>query len=142
MPRGEITLDEFTRECETLGDAITADMTPVLEQCAEVELLGQFEENFRNSRSADGQAWPPRKDPRPTHPLLILSGDLFTAATFSSRMVDKHTVEAGVMGTIPYAAAQQYGTEHILPRPYVNFSTETADAIQTRIADFILEQIT
>ena len=143
MPRSPVTLEDFTHECQTLGSDMTDNLTPCLEACAETEILGQIRDNFQTSQQADGQAWPPRKDPRPKHPLLILSGDLKTAATGGVRTVDKYTVEAGVMGAIPYAGVQQHGwpERNISARPYMNVNGDTADAIQERIADYIIEQI-
>lgn len=134
------TVDEFTRDFATIARRFEQeeDFSDVLEQCAD-DILDGIEDNFRRAQTSEGERWPPRKDPGPTHPLLILTGALMLAATRGNiRRITKDTLELGVSkDTIVYAGVHQFGwpEKNIAARPYLGCSLEVMRACQERLAD-------
>lgn len=132
-------VEEFARDFAAIGQTIGEDFTEALLDCKE-PIAENIEDNFQQSQTAGGSPWPPRKDPAPTHPLLILSGDLKAAAIYGN--VDR--IEGGrelVFGvskdTIPYAAVHQYGwpEQNIAQREYMGVSEITVD----KCAEIVLD---
>ena len=139
------TVDEFVADFQRRLDRLDADLTEPLEDCAEVILEG-VADNFRRSQTAGGEPWPSRKDPGPKHPLLILSGDLMTAAMYGNiHRIAGDTLELGVShGAIPYAATHQEGDlgRNIKQREYMAVSDPTVDRCCDIVADHMVEQLT
>ncbi len=145
------TAAEFAVEMELLGKTFADPIDPALEACAEVIHAG-IEENFQQSQQSTGQAWPPRKDPKPQHPLLILSGALQAAATGvgagSVNRIDSGVLLIGVDklgggGGIPGAQRHQEGDSPpgILARPYLGMSEETLEECARIGADFVVGEL-
>jgi len=134
------SVEEFARDFSEIGRTIGDDFTDALSACRNM-VSDAIDSNFVNARTAAGEAWPPRKDPVPTHPLLILLGDLKEAATGGDvdRIEDGHVLVFGVStGTIVYAGVQNFGwpERNIKPRPYMGIS----EAIVDQCADVIVDQ--
>ncbi|MBE3132848.1 MAG: hypothetical protein IMZ55_05200 [Acidobacteria bacterium] len=131
-------MDAFLARLEGLGRELGEDQTPALERCAPIILEG-IQANFSGARSSAGAPWPPRKDPKPQHPLLILEGHLLAAAVGRSAAGVNRIengkelvlgVHLGASGTsLGGARRQQRGDSPpgILPRPYLGFSEEVLD---------------
>ena len=126
------TAEEFVRDFTALADSLFGDsfVEERLRICAPIILDG-VADNFDKSQTAAGVRWPDRKDPGPTHPLLILDGDLKVAATYGNiNRVVGDTLEVGVSkDTIPYAGVHQYGypDRNIAQREYLAMSNATID---------------
>ena len=131
--------EEFARDFEAIADTIGEDFTDALTACKE-PIAENITRNFASSQTAGGSAWPPRKDPGPTHPLLILSGDLKVAATYGDvdRIEGGNVLVFGVsLGTIPYAAVHQYGwpERNIAQREFMGISQVTVDQCAEIVLD-------
>ena len=91
--------------------------------------LDQARERFRTSTGPDGSRWPRRKDPGPTHPLLVKSGALLS----SLRVRDDGAagIAVGTAG-IPYAAVHQWGYPpfNIPPRPFLGWGDDDMRALE------------
>ncbi|MFQ5495928.1 MAG: phage virion morphogenesis protein, partial [Phycisphaerae bacterium] len=103
---------------------------PVREQ-----MTAAVEENFANATGPQGQAWPARKDPRGTWPLLVKTGTLKAEATRGqAETTDRElTLRVGLV----YAATHQYGRAgaNIPARPYMGASDRHLDTIGKIIGD-------
>ncbi len=143
------TAEEFAEEFEQLAETFGDDMTDALIECKSPISEG-IEDNFRKSQTSEGQAWPPRKDPGPTHPLLILTGTLMLSATLGGvqRIEDGSILVYGTSTDIlAYARRQQLGdttwpAKGIAPRPYVGISDTTLDECAEIVADHALAEVT
>ena len=124
------------------------DQSAALEVCDDLILAG-VAENFDNSRSASGDSWPARKDPKPTHPLLVLNGDLKAYATGGGDLEITateltRTLPVGTSGTSlagvrrhEFGDQEILGRDGILARPFFGMSDETAGKCADVIADSI-----
>jgi len=136
-----MTTLEYAEQIETNTEP--PDLRPVLEECRAHILVGMTE-GFNQGRAPDGTAWPARKDPRKTHPLLTLSGALKAAAgspaTGHVERFEADALEIGVekvqQGGLPGAAVHQFGyaKRNIAARPYVGISEETATKCSATVA--------
>lgn len=127
--------------------AEVADFSPVLREQVHPMLLASFRDRFTSSASADGAAWPARKDPGDGHPLLMETGALMQAATGGGAgafaEIETRELSAGVdmqggsEGGIPGAGVHQFGyAERNIPaRPYLEADDETLVEIGEVLAD-------
>ena len=130
--RAKYTLDELIAELEIQAQAM--DDLPIardLEQEITSVMYAGIQQNYNLSATAWGMAWAPhapstiaRYGP---HPLLILTGAMEAASTSSGVRgnyleVNDRSVVIGV--DLPYAAAQQYGTDKIPARPFFDLPDE------------------
>lgn len=152
----ELTVPEFTRELDAAVSEAGENNTPALESC-EMIIRASVEENFQTATTARGEAWPERKDPKPTHPLLILEGELMAAATakgagasmtISDGKVLEISMDSGPTGTSRAGIRRhEFGDEEIMgkpgirARPYFGVSSEAADACADTVADAVVEQL-
>ena len=144
------TVEIFIADIEAAADGLPGDLSEALKTCDDLILAG-IEENFENSQSADGEGWPARKDPKLTHPLLILEGDLKAYATGGGDVeitADElvRTLPPGASGTsLAGVRRHEFGDEEImgfdgiLPRPYFGVSDETAEKCADVVADAVAE---
>ncbi|KKN80767.1 hypothetical protein LCGC14_0325730 [marine sediment metagenome] len=163
-----MNLEEFQGKVERIAASFGEENTEALERC-DVVLQAGIEDNFRQSRTARGEAWPLRKDPKPTHPLLIMDGDLLVAAIYSVGTVSDGKVLTKIMPEGPtgtsragirrhefgdatrrqnlsaalriYAGDKEVGSPGILARPYFGVSEESADKCAEIVADALIEQV-
>lgn len=144
-------LSEFQSRLARISQDFPGETDEILRACAPVVLEG-IQDNFRNSRSAGGEPWPPRKDPKPQHPLLILTGALEASATGkgtnSINRVRDGVLEIGVTKGDPGtslggAAVHQFGypEKNIAQREYLGFSEDTMDACAETVADAAVDFI-
>jgi phage gpG-like protein len=144
-------VQEFQERFERIVREFPGDTDEILRGCVPVVLEG-IQDNFRNSKSAGGEPWPARKDPKLQHPLLILTGELESAATGKSgasvNRVRDGVLEIGVTkgasGTsLGGAAVHQFGdsSQNIAQREYLGFSENTMDACTETVADAAVEFI-
>lgn len=109
-----------------------------LETCVP-KLEEAFTDNFARQASATGGAWPPRKDPRPKHPLLILTSALIQSVGTNAKghveRVGPTTLELGT--DLVYAATHQYGdrSRNIAARPFLDVADHVLDSCEAVIAD-------
>jgi phage gpG-like protein len=132
-----MTADQFIVEMQSAPehiqdriDGVLNDMTPLV--------YSDIEDNFLGAKTPDGNSWPARKDPKPTHPLLILSGQLAEAATTPNAPGSVCEVANGELkigvnkdgggGGIAGAARHNYGdaSPGILQREFLGLTEETA----------------
>jgi phage gpG-like protein len=137
------TVKEFIVDLGTLPGRLQDRAAEALVDCEPI-ILEAVAENFARSRTAAGDPWPARKDPRPTHPLLILDGDLLRAATGGDvRRVNRDSLELGVSkDTIIYAGVHQYGWPegNVAQREYMAISNATVDQCVETIAAAVAEE--
>lgn len=104
-------------------------------------LIGQAEgRNFAAAASADGSAWPPRKNKKLRHPLLILTGALFQSVTseFGQDHVERVGFRSLDWGTkVPYAAVHEFGSKkrNIPQREFMAVPDETIAEAHTILSD-------
>ncbi len=104
-------------------------------------LVGKAEvRNFAAAASAQGDAWPPRKDQTQKHPLLILTGQLFLSVTseFGGQHVENISPRSLEWGTrVPYAGVHEFGShkKNIPQREFMDVDDETLDECQEILAD-------
>ena len=150
------TAEEFAAEFKGLADSLPGDRTEVLEACAPILLEG-ISQHFVQAQSSGGIPWPPRKDPKPQHPLLNETGALLAAAIGRGgasvhRIVDGRVLELGIdpaaatIGSIRGARRHQWGDDLIRPgggilaRPYMGINEQVADACVEVIADHAIRE--
>ena len=98
-----------------------------------------FTDNFARQSTAGGSPWPPRKDPRPKHPLLILTSALVQSVGTKARghveRVEQRQVELGT--NLPYAATHEFGdpSRNIAQRSYLDVADPILDDCEVVIAD-------
>jgi phage gpG-like protein len=136
------TAEQFLADLDNIADTFGEGLQDALQDCGDIVLIG-IEDNFAASQTSRGESWPLRKDPRPTHPLLILSGDLKTAATLGNIFrTDNNELVIGVSkDTVEYAGVQHFGwpERNIAQRAYLGFSEEVVDACAEVLADAAVE---
>jgi len=139
---------EFVERVQAMQEDFPGDMGEALETCDPIILDG-IKQNFATASSAGGVAWPKRKDPRPTHPLLDKTGGFKTAATSdmgSLKVIEDNTYTRamipGESGTSlagirrhQFGDRAVLGRDGILPRPYFGISEDTVDKCVEVIAD-------
>lgn len=140
-------IDELGRMAGQLGE----ENTKALKECDRI-ITVSVETNFLASETARGEAWPERKDPGPTHPLLILEGDLVAAAITGDGVITDgkvltRTMPEGPTGTsLAGIRRHEFGDEEImgkpgiLARPYFGVSSAAADKCADTVADALVEQ--
>lgn len=142
MQTGQLDAMQFDREISGLADRFASDpLTDALKACREV-LFKAFGDNFRNQASPGGSPWPARKDPRPSHPLLILTGALFQSVTssFGEGHVERIGNREMEVGTaLPYSAAQNFGypERNIAQREYMGIDDTAADELAGVLSDYV-----
>lgn len=103
------------------------------------KLEAGFAENFAKQSTAGGDKWPARKDPRPQHPLLNLSGKLLASVTTSGaghvERVEQRSLELGT--NIVYAATHEFGdpSRNISQRSYLDVTDPVLDECEAALAD-------
>jgi phage gpG-like protein len=151
-----VTEQEFSdrlKRMETEG----VNLTDAMGECRDILLAG-VEQLFDRRSDASGQPWPARKNPRPRHPLLELTGSLRRAVagpnadglddpditedglTLRVRQGPSGTSRAGIRRH-EFGDAVAMGRPGILPRPYFGVSDDTADDVADVIADAVAEAI-
>lgn len=140
----QVLAENFRQELRGQLESLrSGDMQPLWEQVGPA-IRGGFEQNFVATASPHGGPWPPRKDTLP-HPLLRKSLTLFNAVTeigASGHVADyqRREMSEGVdSSVVVYAAAQNFGTERIPARRYIDLGAGTLVAVDPLIADFGLE---
>lgn len=147
MSHREQSALDFAKEIDALagheldghGEFMKAEIVPLME--------ANVQENFSGSHTAAGLAWPPRKDPRLKHPLLILSGALQAGAVGPSQdhieRITDDSLEFGV-GGLPYVAVHQYGwpEKNIAQREYMAVGDATIEKMAEAEAAFRLKKHT
>ncbi len=144
------TAEEFTVDMRHLGDALADDLEVALTDCLAIMRQG-VQDNFDARADSESVAWPPRKDPRPQHPLLEQTGALRDAATqHAEEVIEKDQAILAVAhsdtGSIAGRRRHQWGDravmgrEGILARPYMGMSEDVQDACTERIADEVVKQ--
>jgi hypothetical protein len=156
MPR-ELTLSQLMEEINVLAANFGENQEDALAECDKILLMG-IGENFLNSTTARGDAWPQRKDPTLKHELLILEGHLAAAATGKTHSdavsitdggkVLTRRMPSGPSGTsLAGRRRHEFGDEEILgkagilARPYYGIREESADACAELIGEALLEQV-
>lgn len=144
------TADEFAADMGRLATEFGGDVSEALEECKPL-VKADVQANFDRAAAGDGGAWPARKDPTKTHPLLVLTGALEAAAAGDGaghveRIVSHHTLELGVDksagdGGVPGAGVHQFGYGPVLARPFLAVRSETIDDCTEILADHALRQI-
>lgn len=145
----ELSMQQFKTMVLALPENLkSGDFTPALEACIPIvaESVG---DNFARQATAAGKAWPPRKDKKPKHPLLILSGKLIRAAvgeggsaTGHIQEVSSHELNFGVsVAEVPYAATHQYGdhSRNIAQREYLAISKEAEERCHEIVEERVYE---
>lgn len=138
---------------EYLADVAKADVAPALDGVGELLRKG-FAAAFASETGPNGQAWAARASSQITaHPdfagrrLLVLSGDLFFAATTSAgigninQLAPQELLVGVSAGSVPYAAFHQFGTSNMPARPFIYATEETVQASANLLADWLLENI-
>lgn len=153
-----LTLEEFEKRIDNMAKAFPGDQTEALEVCDGFILQG-IQENFMRSATSRGEPWPQRKDPGPTHALLILDGDLKAAATGQSgipadndgtrliRAMPRGPTGSSLAGVRrhEFGDVAILGSDGILARPYYGVSEDVADSCADAVADgvsaFVMENL-
>jgi len=113
-------------------DLLTANYGLAFEKCAPIVEEG-ITTNFATSSTPDGTPWPPRKDPKPKHPLLILSGKMLGAAGVGAGHVltiDEQSLAWGIdLNVVKYARAQDRGNpkRNLPARHFMGISEQFKD---------------
>lgn len=146
-----ITPDQLVQEFDAAATRLAGDYTDLLTSFIPL-VQADVQQNFGNSSTAGGTAWPQRKDKKP-HPLLRLSGALEAAATGRGpgnvQTIENNELTYGVSGIV-YAARQNYGDVpgsrdklgrrmNIPAREYMAITEGTVDEFAERAADKLLE---
>jgi phage gpG-like protein len=147
-----MTADQFIISMESATENIAAHLDDALRDCVPL-VYSDLEDNFLMAHDPDGNSWPDRKDPKPTHPLLILSGQLAEAATSPDAQGSVCKVSDGELrigvnkddggGGIPGAARHNYGDDPpgILQREFLGLTEESAEKCDDVFADWAIESI-
>lgn len=112
---------------------------PAFAESCVAKLEEGFTDNFARQASASGEAWPPRKNPKGKHPLLILTGALVrsvgTQAPGHVERVGDRVLELGT--NLVYAATHEFGSpsRNIPARPYLSVTDDILDACEAAIAE-------
>jgi len=119
----------------------SAPLDDALAQCAE-ELQEGFADNFQRAADSAGGAWPQRKDPTPTHPLLQLTGALLESTQTDTPSIAGRMLQVGVdpssgAGGVPFAAVHQFGSSsrNIAQREFIYATDDVLDACAEIIGD-------
>ncbi len=139
------TNEEFIEDMEELAQSFGEDWEPVLKECEE-DIAADIIDHFESSTGPTG-SWqvhaPATVERWGPHPLLILFGSLYAAATGEGdghiTETDANSITFGVDASIIlYAWAQQEGRpERNLPaRPYMYLSEEVVEVMTQKVADY------
>jgi len=145
----ELTAEQFAERCGR--DAAGINLRPALDLCKTLVLDG-IDDNFLRRQTADGHAWPRRKDRKP-HPLLEKTGTLRAAATGQGqgkieRMLEGNAIEVGVEkvpGTsLMGALAHQFGYPpgNIPQRQYLGISRFTLSECREATEESAAKELT
>lgn len=145
----EITAEQFADRCNATA-AAGINVKPAIAAIRDLVLEG-IDENFLRRQTADGHAWPKRKD-RKTHPLLEKTGALREAATSKApghvERIEDNSIELGVekieLGGLMGALAHQFGYQegNIPKREYLGISRFTFDGCVAATERTAAEQLT
>jgi len=146
-------LKEFVESVRRIATTVGDDLEKPVRACVPI-LRAAVDLNFANRTTPDRGTWPARKDPGPTHPLLVLSGALRAAATQEGapghveRMVGNNEVEYGLntgtdLGGIPGAGRHNFGDDPpgIRQREYLGANEDHVDAMAEEFADWLLQEV-
>ena len=136
---------------EGAEDFATTPLNEPLRKSAQ-ELRDGFAANFTSQSAPESGPWPPHAPEtirrHGVHPLLILSGEMFQAATGEGSRgnitdIEASSLEVGVdLDAIPYARAQNYGLDgHIPQREFLDVDDSPLDACVDHIATHIMQQV-
>ncbi len=111
-----------------------------------------FADNFQRASDSGGGAWPARKDPSKTHPLLQLTGALLASTQSGSpgniTTIDGRTLQTGVdksvdLGGIPGAGVHQfsYPSQNIPQREYLYATDDVLVECANILADDIVSEV-
>ena len=81
-----------------------------------IESLKQVDQCFARGRDPYGRAWASKK--KPSGPILQKTGALRRSWIRSAVLPSAFRIES----ISPYAAAHQYGTQHIVPRAFIPYA--------------------
>ena len=144
MPETILAVDMPNAMAAMAKALIDAPLDDALSDCAKVLQEG-FVDNFQAARDSDGVAWPARKDPRPTHPLLILSSALLKSVQSDTPDISGRTLQVGVdpASGIPYAAVHQFGypPRNIAQREYIHATDDVLVACAEIIGDEVAAEV-
>lgn len=147
--KSTFTVDEFIAEMEQ-ADRLTHEL-PIASDNAELFtqiMYAGVQENYDRSSAADGAAWAPhapstvrRYGP---HPLLILSGAMLAASTTTGVQgnylsVSDRSITIGV--DLIYAPAQQFGTDKIPARPFMDLPEQYIVDMENTAADLFTQAV-
>lgn len=142
-----ITPTQFAHELDQMQEYLESGAVfPEIKGEVNEVLFKAWGDNFRNSKEAEGAAWPPRKDSK-THPLLILTGELFQSVTSSAgkdhlELVSDRSMAVGT--ELDYAATHENGSQkrNIPPRPFIGigeqYEQELDGIIEGRVYEGLL----
>lgn len=144
----DVPADQFGFATAEMVQALGyGSFAPAFEECIGLAHKS-IAENFVATAAPHGGEWPSRKqkgagkEVGQGHPLLILSGKLFQAATGdfgegSLKEINDRGAATGVnSNAVPYAAAQNFGIKGRLPqREFEDVSDLAMDAMAELIAD-------
>ena len=122
-------------------DLSSGEYSKPLGKCGE-ELNNNFVEIFANQTSSTGESWPPHSPVTikfyGAHPLLILSGDLYSQLTGDSAMEEgRVTVETN----LEYAEWNNNPSEdsHIPQREFMYITEQTQENCVNHVGDYIFD---
>jgi len=130
-------VEQFASALDNSAQRIEAgQFSHAISECVP-KLEEAFTDNFARQATADGVAWPPRKDPRPKHPLLILTSKLVqSVGTQAAGHVERVSDLGLEIGTnLAYAAVHQFGYKGIPARPFLEAGEASLDACEQIIAE-------
>lgn len=147
--RTRLTLTEFAAEMEATKQRIR-DL-PIgrdLEEPVKEIIYRGVAFNYDHTADADGNTWAPHAPAtiamHGPHPLLVVTGRMKASTTMSGQEgnfeeVTDNSIRVGT--DIPYAAAQQFGTDKIPARPFFELSDPFIDEIENAAVEYLIAQI-
>jgi phage gpG-like protein len=146
------SVEQFAKSCEQMGRDLGADNTMAMRYSAEV-VRQKVADNFNQASTATGTPWPAHSAITVLiygpHPLLILEGDLSSAAVGEGASGHVERVGPGLLDfgvsvdVIPYARVHQEGwpEANIPQREYLAVSEHEIDDIANALAEFGLSSL-
>jgi len=151
------SVDQFVADIErTAGTFGRESIQLALEDCREIVHEG-IEENFLGAHDPEGAAWPSRKDPKPQHPLLILTGALSEAATNPQAKGAVSRIEDGALavgvttasdiGSLKGARRHNYGDaglglgDGIRQREFLGISEEATEKAMDVCVEYLMQEL-
>jgi hypothetical protein len=150
-------VDQFVADMNRLADMLGQESIPLaLEDCQKL-VYGDIEENFLGAHDPEGAGWPVRKNPKPQHPLLMLTGALAEAATNPQApgavsRIEGEALEVGVttesdIGSLKGARRHNYGDlalglgDGIRKREFVGISEETEQRCEDVCVEYLMQEL-